>query len=120
MKIARVTGTVTATVKESQLTGVVLVIVDIEDGHGNVLQKSVVAADDCSAGRGDLVLLTAGSAARLPATLAGKPVDLSVVAVIEDINIPTNKSAAKRMAKPVAKKKASKKKTSTRRINRNG
>lgn len=120
MKIARVTGNITATVKDSQLTSVVLVIADIEDGQGNLLEKSVVAADDCSAGPGDMVLLTSGSAARLPAALAGKPVDLSVVAVIENINIPTNNSAAKRMAKPVAKKQVSKKKAPTKRINRNG
>lgn len=116
MKIARVTGSLTATVKDSQLTGTVMLVVDIEDADGNVLEKSVVAADSCSAGPGDLVLLSTGSAARLPAAMAGKPVDLTIVAIIENLTIPTNRSSARRVAKPVAKKTVSKKKTSARRI----
>ncbi|OED35724.1 hypothetical protein AB833_29385 [Chromatiales bacterium (ex Bugula neritina AB1)] len=116
MKIARITGTVTATIKDSQLAGVVLLVADIEDADGTIVEKSVVAADSCSAGPGDLVLLASGSAARLPVTLAGRPVDLAVVAVLETLTIPTNRSSARRVAKPVAEKKVSKKKTSTRRI----
>lgn len=87
MKIARVTGKLTATVKDDQLSGQRLLIVDIEDGHGGVLEKSVVAADTCAAGPGDLVVLVRGSAARIPAAVAGIPIDAAIVAVIDHLDV---------------------------------
>ncbi len=87
MKIARVTGTVTATVKDNQLSGQPLRIVNIEDGRGAVLEKCVVVADTCSAGRGDLVLVTMGSSARLPAAVAGIPVDAAIIAIVDHLDI---------------------------------
>ncbi|MEM9012560.1 MAG: EutN/CcmL family microcompartment protein [Pseudomonadota bacterium] len=87
MRIARVTGTVTATVKEAELTGKTLLIVDVEDGRGKVLTPALVAVDTCAAGVGDLVLLAEGSAARLPAALAGAPVDAAAVAVIDRVDL---------------------------------
>ena len=50
MKIARITGTITATVKDAQLSGVRLLVADIEDGKNNVLEKSLVVSDTCSQG----------------------------------------------------------------------
>ena len=85
MKIARITGTVTATVRDAKLSGAPLVVADIEDGNGGVLEKSVVAANVCSAGVGDVVLLAFGSAARLPAMTANSPVDASVIAITDCI-----------------------------------
>ena len=87
MKLARITGSVTATVKDSGLSGTVLLICNVEDGGGAVLEKAVVAADTCGAGPGDLVLLATGSAARLPAPTSGLPVDATLVAIIDHINI---------------------------------
>jgi ethanolamine utilization protein EutN len=87
MKIARVTGTVTASVKEAQLTGLKLLVTNIEDGAGAVLEPAVVAADTCGAGVGDLVMLVSGSAARLPATVAGVPVDTAIIAVIDHVEL---------------------------------
>lgn len=89
MKIARVTGNLTATVKDSQLTGHRLLVVDVEDGHGGVLEKSLVAADTCAAGPGDLVLLVQGSAARLPAGVTGIPVDATIIAIIDHMDVRT-------------------------------
>lgn len=87
MKIARITGTVTATVKEASLSGTALLLGNVEDEAGAVLEKAVVAADTCGAGPGDLVLLATGSAARLPAKIGGLPVDAAVVAIIDHIDI---------------------------------
>jgi ethanolamine utilization protein EutN len=85
MKIARVTGTVTASVKEARLTGLKLLVTNVEDGAGAVLETAVVAVDTCGAGVGDLVMLVSGSAARLPAAVAGIPVDTAVIAVIDHV-----------------------------------
>ncbi len=87
MKIARVTGTVTATVKEPSLAGSKLLIVDVEDGRGDVLERSLVAVDTCGAGVGDMVLLTTGSAARLSSGSGTLPLDVAIIAVIDHIEI---------------------------------
>lgn len=101
MRIARVTGTVTATVKEPSLAGTKLLIVNIEDGTStsNVLDRSLVVADACGAGVGDLVLVTTGSAARLSAGTGTLPVDAAVIAVVDHVEL----------ARPAAKTSSSKK-----------
>ena len=87
MKIARLTGTVTATIKEERLGAVPLVIADVEDGRGNVVEAGVVAANACGAGRGDLVLLAIGSAARISTAAANLPVDATVIAIIDSVDV---------------------------------
>jgi ethanolamine utilization protein EutN len=87
MKIARVTGTVTATVKDIQLTGFALLVTDVEDGKGTVLEKSIVAADTCGAGVGDIVMLTTGSAARTVSKVGGAPVDAVVTAIVDRVDL---------------------------------
>ena len=87
MKLARVTGTVTGTVKDSQLSGQKMLLVDIVDAAGKVLEPSVVALDTCSAGPGDHVVLSMGSAARLPSQTSGIPTDATVIAIIDEVTV---------------------------------
>lgn len=87
MKLARVTGTVTATIKDASLSGKPLLIVDVVDGKGKVLEPALVAADTVGAGVGDRVLIATGSAARLPAGLAVAPVDATVIAIVEHVTL---------------------------------
>lgn len=87
MKIARVTGTLTATVKDLQLTGFALMVTDVLDGQGNVLEKAVVAVDTCGAGVGDEVMLVTGSAARTVSKIGGAPVDAAITAIIDKVDI---------------------------------
>ena len=87
MRLARVTGTATATIKDARLSGATLLIANIVDGKGKVLEAAVVAADTVGAGIGDTVLITSGSAARLPAGMAASPVDASVIAIVEYITL---------------------------------
>jgi ethanolamine utilization protein EutN len=91
MRVARVIGTVTATAKDAQLTGHKLLLCDIIDGSGKLLEPSVVAADTCGAGVGDTVMIVTGSGARLPAGLAGVPIDASIIAIVEHITISKKK-----------------------------
>ncbi len=86
MKIARVTGTVTATVKDSQLTGHKLLIVDVENGYGDVEERSIVAIDIVGAGVEELVLLVLGSSARVPRRVSGIAVDAAIVGIIDEIS----------------------------------
>lgn len=87
MKLARVTGVASGTVKDSQLAGQKWLVVDIVDAGGAVQEASVVALDVCSAGLGEMVLVATGSAARLPRETSGVPTDATVVAIIDEITL---------------------------------
>ena len=87
MKLAQVTGTVTATAKDAALVGGTLLLADIVDGKGKVIEPACVALDTVGAGIGDRVLLTFGSAARLPQQTAAAPVDAAVIAVIDRVTL---------------------------------
>ena len=87
MKLAKIIGTVTATAKDAQLSGHKLLLCDIIDGAGAVIEPAVVAADTVGAGVGEIVLLTFGSAARLPSGTTGVPVDSVITAIVDNIKI---------------------------------
>lgn len=87
MRLALITGTITATAKDAQLVGHKLLLADIVDGAGKVLERAIVAADTCGAGVGDTVLITQGSAARLPSGVAAVPLDACVIAVVDHITL---------------------------------
>ncbi len=86
MRLARVTGTLTATVRDSSLTAQKFMLADIESASGKVLVQSVVAADACGAGVGDLCVLVEGSSARVVGSVAGRPVDACLVAIVDKID----------------------------------
>jgi len=87
MKLAKIIGNVTATAKDAQLSGHKLLICDIIDGAGAVTEPAVVSADTVGAGVGETVLITTGSAARLPSGTSGIPVDAVVVAIVDNIKL---------------------------------
>lgn len=87
MRLARVVGTVTATVKDRAFAGHRFLIVDLVDPAGNVLEAHHVAADAVGAGTGDLVLVTSGSAARQAQRTVAIPADLAIVMIVDEIAI---------------------------------
>lgn len=108
MRIAIVRGSLTATVKNSQLSGLKLLVTDVVDADGNVLEASLVAVDSLGAGRGDRVLLTLGSAARIPTEVAGLAIDATTVAIVDEIDLGSTTRVApvaRKTAKRISKKK---------------
>lgn len=87
MQLARITGTVTATVKATGLTGHRLLLADVITATGDTITSSVVAVDTCGAGAGDTVLLVNGSAARLSADTSGLVVDTAIIAIVDNIDV---------------------------------
>ncbi|MEM7545904.1 MAG: EutN/CcmL family microcompartment protein [Pseudomonadota bacterium] len=87
MKLARITGTVEATAKDAALTGQKLLLADVIDGRGKVLEPALVAIDTSGAGVGDQVLITTGSAARMPSKASGAPVDATIIAVVDRVTV---------------------------------
>ena len=88
MQIARVKGTVVSTNKSDKLTGLKLLIVkpiDIEtfEEKGSL----IVAIDAVGAGEGEGVMCVGGSSSRQTAITDGKPVDQSIVAIIDSVDV---------------------------------
>ena len=89
MRIGKITGTVTATSRNSRLSTHPLLVVDLEDAQGNVIEKSIVASDTVGAGVGQIVLVATGSAARIADELQGTISDAAVVAIVDTISVNT-------------------------------
>jgi microcompartment protein CcmK/EutM len=88
MRIVRVIGTVTATLKEAGLSGQKFLIVQPIGPDGAATPEPVqVAVDAVGAGRGELCLMVTGSAARIVRGAAGLPVDAALIAVIDQIAV---------------------------------
>ena len=87
MKIARVIGSVSGTIKDARLVGQKLLLVDVVDSNGAVLDPSLVATDTCGAGIGDMVLLASGSAARVSSETSGVPTDETAVMLVDEITV---------------------------------
>jgi microcompartment protein CcmK/EutM len=87
MDIAQVVGQVVATVKEPGLSNHKLLILRRSDpaapdrGEGD----TYVAVDLVGVGRGEIVLVVTGSAARVAAATTGCPTDAAVVAVVDSV-----------------------------------
>jgi microcompartment protein CcmK/EutM len=81
--VARVIGTVVASRKEPDLEGLTFLLLQTTDPAGKPQTNFVVAADAVGAGLGDLVLYAAGSSARQTAVTKDRPVDATVMAIID-------------------------------------
>ncbi len=86
MIIGKVVGHVWATRKNDDLCGYKLLVVkEMEDKH--TFNKLVVAADTIGAGEGDLVLMVYSSSARYAMSNPNIPIDMSVVGIIDGLEI---------------------------------
>ena len=88
MIIAKVTGTVVSTNKAEKLTGLKMLLVQPLN-IATMKEKSdlVVAIDAVGAGAGDVVMLVGGSSSRQTAITDNKPVDMTIIAIIDHIDI---------------------------------
>ncbi len=87
MRLAKVRGTVVSTVKDESLMGVKLLVVQLIDEAGDLQSEYEVAADVVGAGVGEWVLVSRGSGARQQQRYRDKPVDASVIAIIDTVSL---------------------------------
>ncbi len=88
MNLSRVTGKVVSTRKDPGLEGSTLLIVqqlDLESMEPTTTH--LVAVDNVGANEGDTVLIVTGSSARMAEGLRDKPVDTSIVAIVDAVHI---------------------------------
>jgi microcompartment protein CcmK/EutM len=85
MLIGRVVGTVVSTNKEQELTGLKLLLVRGADVEGKATGSLVVAIDAVGAGVGEVVLYASGSSARQTQVTKDRPVDATIMAIVDSI-----------------------------------
>lgn len=88
MIIGKVVGTVVATRKEDVLVGMkFLAVVPIDLGTGALKDGGVVAVDAVGAGVGEVVLYACGSSARQTALTNNRPVDATIMAIVDTFEV---------------------------------
>lgn len=87
MLLGRVIGTVVASRKEETIEGLKLLVVQACDADGNPTGTTVVAADSVGAGVGEVVLYASGSSARQTDVTKNRPVDATVMAIVDQVEV---------------------------------
>ena len=87
MKLARVLGTVVATIKYQGLEGVKLLVVQPLDRDGEPAGAAVIAADaTAQAGHGHLVFVVGSREAAQAMPITFVPVDLAVTGIVDEVD----------------------------------
>lgn len=88
MILGKVVGTVVSTRKESVLSGLtMLAVVPIDLKTGELKDGGVVAVDAVGAGVGEVVLYASGSSARQTTVTNNRPVDATIMAIVDTYEI---------------------------------
>ena len=87
MLLGRVIGTVVSTSKEQELSGLKLLLVRGADVEGKPTGSIVVAIDAVGAGLGEVVLYASGSSARQTKVTKDRPVDATIMAIVDSIEL---------------------------------
>ena len=87
MKLGRVVGTVVSTQKDEKIEGLRLYVVrDLSMGLSDK-DSFVIAADTVGAGVGEVVLYASGSSARQTRGTEGRPIDASIMAIVDQLDV---------------------------------
>jgi microcompartment protein CcmK/EutM len=87
MVLGKVVGTVVSTRKEDELTGLKFLLVKACDADGKPTGSTVVAVDAVGAGVGEVVLYASGSSARQTKVTKDRPVDATIMAIVDTVDI---------------------------------
>ncbi|HTO96065.1 MAG TPA: EutN/CcmL family microcompartment protein [Myxococcales bacterium] len=95
MLLGRVVGTVVSTNKEQELEGLKLLLVRGADVEGKATGPLVVAIDAVGAGVGEVVLYASGSSARQTRVTRDRPVDATIMAIVDSIELEGRRTYSK-------------------------
>ena len=87
MLLGRVIGTVVSTRKEDTLEGLKFLLVKVCDADGKPTGAVVVCVDAVGAGVGEVVLYAAGSSARQTRQTKDRPVDHTIMAIVDQVAV---------------------------------
>ena len=85
MQLARVLGTVVATVKNPSLEGRKLLVIQPLDGRLNSSGKPMVAIDSVGAGEGEIIFWCRGKEASFPFEPMEVPTDCTIVGIVDSV-----------------------------------
>jgi ethanolamine utilization protein EutN len=83
MQLARVIGTVVATIKNESLDGRTLLVIQTLNKDLEPQGKAMVAVDSVGAGVGELVFWCRGKEASFPFKRGDTPTDCTIVAIVD-------------------------------------
>ncbi len=86
MQLARVIGTVVATVKNDLLEGRKLLVIEPLDASLNTAGKPIVAIDSVGAGAGEVVFWCRGREASFPFDPLEVPTDCTIVGIVDTVH----------------------------------
>jgi ethanolamine utilization protein EutN len=87
MQLAHVIGEVVATMKDPNLTGAKLLVLQPIAASGEPVGRTLVALDSVGAGVGERVFFVRGREAAFPFYPAEPPTDASIVGIVDHWNI---------------------------------
>jgi microcompartment protein CcmK/EutM len=87
MVLGKVIGTLVASRKEPTLEGLKLLVVQACDVDGSPKGSVAIAVDAVGAGIGEVVLYAAGSSARQTQATQNRPVDATIMAIVDEIAV---------------------------------
>jgi ethanolamine utilization protein EutN len=87
MFLARIVGNVVATMKDPQLTGKKILVVQPIDKAGKDVGPKVLALDSVGAGAGETVYCCRGREASFPWYPDEVPTETTIVAIVDTINV---------------------------------
>jgi microcompartment protein CcmK/EutM len=83
MQIARVIGDVVTTVKDANLSGITLLVLQPLDPDGKASGRTLVAVDAVGAGVGETVFFVRGKEASFPFHPTEVPTDAGIVGIVD-------------------------------------
>jgi ethanolamine utilization protein EutN len=83
MQIARVIGDVVTTIKDENLSGITLLVLQPLDADGNASGRTLVAVDAVGAGVGETVFFVRGKEASFPFHPTEVPTDAGIVGIVD-------------------------------------
>ncbi len=95
MVLGKVIGTLVASRKEPTLEGLKLLVVRACDVDGTPSGAIAVAVDAVGAGIGEVVLYVSGSSARQTQVTQNRPVDATIMAIVDSIAVDTDQRYVK-------------------------
>ncbi|HNZ03876.1 MAG TPA: EutN/CcmL family microcompartment protein [Myxococcota bacterium] len=87
MMMGLVVGTVVSTRKNDDLVGLRFLVVNELDQNMKETGRMVVAADALNAGIGEVVLYASGSSARQTEATRNRPVDATIMAIVDELTV---------------------------------
>ena len=86
MQLARVVGEVVSTMKDANLDGITLLVVQPIDASGQAVGRTLVALDSVGAGVGEHVFFVKGREAAFPFYPAEPPTDAAIIGIVDHWN----------------------------------